>query len=72
MSPLPPSSVSGKRRPYVQGGEKTCIILHLSAHSRGYKQVERGSRSQVSMIEASANIGGSEFEQAAKCGVLFA
>jgi hypothetical protein len=29
-------------------GKETCIILHLSARSRGYKQVKRGSESQVS------------------------
>jgi hypothetical protein len=26
-------------------GKETCIILHLSARSRGYKQVERVSES---------------------------
>jgi hypothetical protein len=29
-------------------GKETCIILHLSARSTGYKQVERVSESQVS------------------------
>jgi hypothetical protein len=35
--------VLGKRRPYIKRGRETCIILHLSARSRGCKQVERGS-----------------------------
>jgi hypothetical protein len=37
-----------KRRPYIQPERGDCIILHLSARSSGYKQVERVSESQVS------------------------
>jgi hypothetical protein len=41
---------SSKRKPYFfqRGEDETYIILHLGAHSRGYKLVERGSESQVS------------------------
>jgi hypothetical protein len=41
---------SGKRRPYVQRGEKYYISLHLSA-CVGVTSYERGSRSQVSERE---------------------
>jgi hypothetical protein len=32
-------------------GDETYITLHLGTHSRGYKLVERGSRSQVTKCD---------------------
>jgi hypothetical protein len=47
--------------PTFSRGDENYIILHLSACSRGYNLVERGSGSQIpkylKVIEASANIG---------------
>jgi hypothetical protein len=37
--------------PTSSEGDETYIILHLGARSRGYKLVERGSGSQVSVSD---------------------
>jgi hypothetical protein len=40
--------VQAREGPISIEGDETYIILHLGAHSRGYKLVERGSESHVS------------------------
>jgi hypothetical protein len=40
--------VRAREGPTFSEGDETYIILHLGAHGRGYKLVERGSESQVS------------------------
>jgi hypothetical protein len=39
--------VRAREGPTSSEGDETYIILHLGAHSRGYKVDERGSESQV-------------------------
>jgi hypothetical protein len=40
--------VLAREGPTSSEGFETYVILHLSAHSRGYKKDKRGSKSQVS------------------------
>jgi hypothetical protein len=49
--------VRAREAPTSSEGDETYVILHLGAHSRGYKLVERGSMSQsLCVIEVGANI----------------
>jgi hypothetical protein len=43
--------VWAREDPISSEGDETYITMHLGAHSRGYKLVERGSRSQVSKYD---------------------